>query len=112
MAPVSRLLTSLLVMLVVLTSFAAVPFAPEQVSANARDSYTPVPPAQTSTDEETFPLPKGCGGVTPPGDPEAACCLSGFVYIDGQIVAGAEVRVQSPHGDQMTLVTQIYSGTE
>ena len=61
---------------------------------------------------EPFPLPRGCGGVTPPGEPLAACCLNGFVYIDGQPVAGAEVQIQSPRGDPVTLVTQVYSGTE
>ena len=44
--------------------------------------------------------------------PEPACCLSGFVFMDGQAIAGAEVQVQSPRGDQVTLITQVHSGVE
>jgi sugar lactone lactonase YvrE len=58
------------------------------------------------------PLPRGCGGVTPPGEELAACCLSGFVYIDGEIVAGAEVTITSQRGDSVVLYTQVDSGTE
>lgn len=58
------------------------------------------------------PLPQGCGSVTPPGAAIAACCISGFVYIDGQMVADAEVSITSPRGDRVVLFTQVYSGTE
>ncbi|HEY0604790.1 MAG TPA: clostripain-related cysteine peptidase [Herpetosiphonaceae bacterium] len=57
------------------------------------------------------PLPGGCGRVTPGGDPEAACCISGYVFMDGDVVAGAEVQIESPRGDKVTVFTQVYSGT-
>lgn len=56
------------------------------------------------------PIPGGCIGVTDPGDPEAPCCISGFVHIDGQIVAGAEVVITSQRGNQVTMFTQVFSG--
>lgn len=54
-------------------------------------------------------LPGDCIGVTPPGEPETPCCISGYVFIDGQIVAGAEVQIQNAQGDQVTTFTQVYS---
>ncbi|MEI7768562.1 MAG: hypothetical protein WCI67_01175 [Chloroflexales bacterium] len=68
-----------------------------------------MPLAQSSDPE---PLPRGCGNVTPPGDELAACCISGFVYIDGKIVAGAEVTIISPRGNSVVFYTQVYSGTD
>lgn len=57
------------------------------------------------------PLPRGCGSVTPPGEELAACCIRGFVYIDGAGVAGAKVTITSPRSDSVVLYTQVYSGT-
>lgn len=40
-----------------------------------------------------FPLPPGCIGSTP-GD-ATDLCLNGFVYMDGQVIVGARVDIQS-----------------
>lgn len=44
------------------------------------------------------PLPHDCGGVTPVGEPEAACCALGYVLLAGDPVAGAAVIVESRTG--------------
>jgi len=77
---------------------------PSQISTPAAQSPAP-------TDSAT-PLSRRCGRVTPPGQPEPACCISGIVFIDGSPVAGATVEIQNPHGDATTMITQVYSGTE
>lgn len=53
------------------------------------------------------PLPGGCVGVTPGGETQPPCCLNGYVYLDGQPIAGATVQIESQHG-QKQLVTQPY----
>jgi streptogramin lyase len=55
--------------------------------------------------------PGGCTGVTPPGEPPPACCISGFVYADGQPVAGAEVEIHGPHGFELKGSTVVYTDT-
>ena len=71
-----------------------------------------VPPTETAIPTPNVePLPRGCTKVTPPGMPEPACCLSGFVFMDGEAIAGAEVQVYGP-GGQVTLITQVHSGVE
>lgn len=44
------------------------------------------------------PLPHDCGGVTPVGEPEAACCALGYVFLAGTPVTGAAVIVESRTG--------------
>lgn len=44
------------------------------------------------------PLPKSCGGGLPAGDSAPACCMFGYVFIDGQPVDGAKVTITSDHG--------------
>jgi len=56
------------------------------------------------------PLPGGCVGVTPAGEAQPACCLNGYVYLDGQPISGAVVHIESRHGQQQ-LVTQRYPNT-
>jgi tripartite motif-containing protein 71 len=51
----------------------------------------PSPPAAATS--SLVPLPKSCGGGLPPGAAAPACCLFGYVFIDGQAVAGAKVTV-------------------
>ncbi|MGQ9874287.1 MAG: clostripain-related cysteine peptidase [Chloroflexus sp.] len=53
-----------------------------------------------------IPLPRGCGGVTPPGEVETTCCLNGIVYVDGEPVAGAEVTITSSRGSSVSLYTR------
>lgn len=61
---------------------------------------------------ELQPLPEGCGGVTPPGEQAPSCCISGFVYGDGQPLANAEIRIDASDGSSITTRTHIYSGNE
>ena len=59
-----------------------------------------------------LPLPGGCGGVTPPGEEAPSCCLSGFVYGDGQPLADAELRIDAANGSSITTSTRIHAGNE
>lgn len=73
---------------------------------------TPTQPQQASAAEpQVDVLPSGCTKVTPPGAPTSTCCLNGYVYADGEVIAGAEVEVISQRGT-LTTYTQVYSGTE
>jgi sugar lactone lactonase YvrE len=62
--------------------------------------------------DAAVPLPGGCGGVSPGGESLAACCVSGFVYMDGLPIAGAELQISSARGNQAVQFTHVYSGTE
>ncbi len=81
-------------------------FHPSVYSASVT---TPPLPVSDPSDDPPLPLPKGCGGVTPPGGSIATCCLNGRVYIDGAAVAGAEVIITSPRGDRFSTVTRVTS---
>jgi len=95
----------LLLLLLLLIALPARP-APAHPAANgASETGNPATP------QGTIPLARRCMYFTPPGEPEAACCINGYVFIDGQPVAGAEVDVQSQRGDTVRLTTQVYSGT-
>ena len=73
-------------------------------------SLTPPPmPVSDLSDEPPVPLPRGCGGVTPPGGSMATCCLNGRVYVDGEAVAGADVIITSPRGNSFSTVTSVTS---
>ncbi|MEM8529863.1 MAG: clostripain-related cysteine peptidase [Chloroflexota bacterium] len=58
------------------------------------------------------PLPYGCGGVTPPTEEEAACCLSGTVYFDGEVIDGAEVIISNKRGNQKSETTRMFLDSE
>lgn len=58
------------------------------------------------------PLPLGCGGVTPATEEEAACCLSGTVYFDGEAIDGAEVIISNKRGDQQIETTRMFLDSE
>lgn len=67
----------------------------------------PVDVAVAQSDAPVIPLPPGCVGNTPVGEPLPACCISGFVFMEGQPVAGAEVEIVSANG-RATLLTQVH----
>lgn len=51
-------------------------------------------------------LPGGCIGVTPPGGSgPPVCCISGYVWMDGQPVAGASVTITASNGYRQTVIT-------
>src|SRR5690349_13613012 len=54
--------------------------------------------ALAGTSSPFVPLPKSCGGGLPPGASIPTCCMFGYVFIDGQPVAGAKVTITSAHG--------------
>lgn len=58
---------------------------------------------ETSADGDQAALPGSCIGGLPPGaDPGSLCCLSGYVFLDGQPVAGAKVTVTLENGSVST----------
>lgn len=63
------------------------------------------PPTPANDDDLIAPLPRGCIRVTPPGQPEAPCCIIGQVYLDGEPVAGAEVIIRAQNGTEITRQT-------
>ena len=63
-------------------------------------------------DEAVDPLPQGCIGATPPGDNSPLCCLSGFVYVQGEAVANAEIKILNARGDIVTAHTTSHQGLE
>ncbi len=67
--------------------------------------------AYAPSEEIPLPLPRECGGVNPPGEPEPACCVYGYVYLDGAPVSGATVSIQGPGGVQ-TAVTALGEGSD
>jgi DNA-binding beta-propeller fold protein YncE len=95
----------LLVALSFVVGVGVLPFHSSAQGARATSSFA----ATALTPQSAGPLPGGCGHVTPPGEDRPVCCVSGLVYMDGQPIAGAEVRIQNQDGDQVTLVTQVYS---
>lgn len=54
--------------------------------------------APAETGASLAPLPKSCGGGLPPGASVPACCLFGYVFLDGEAVAGAKVTVTNVRG--------------
>ena len=61
--------------------------------------------------QTVLPLPGGCGGVTP-GDTGPSCCMSGFVYGDGQPLSGAELTITAADGTSLETGTFVHSGDE
>ncbi|MCE7979756.1 MAG: 6-bladed beta-propeller [Caldilinea sp. CFX5] len=58
--------------------------------ASASDQQQP-----TTATDNAVPLPGGCVNVTPPGSTTPpACCISGYVYLDGKPIAGAKIIIQ------------------
>ena len=62
--------------------------------------------------EVVDPLPNGCIRPTPPGEEAPICCLSGFVYVEGQSVKDATITIADAKGVIGTVYTQHYRGTE
>lgn len=57
---------------------------------------------------DLVPLPGNCSGLVP-GDQTPVCCAAGYVLVDGEPVAGAEVEISSAEG---TLVVSTSSDGE
>lgn len=105
-----RLLFCLVLLSIVSSmSFPSASHALPTARSAAPRAETTAPSAPAAAAQPPAPIPGGCIGVTPPGEEETSCCISGYVYIDGQIVAGAEVRISTASGAQVTLYTQVYS---
>jgi hypothetical protein len=69
-------------------------------------------PAASASPADPQPLPHDCGGVTPVGEPEAACCAVGYVFLAGAPVNGATVIVASRTGQvEVTTTTGGASST-
>lgn len=98
------LLTFLRIMLLLVV--AAICFIHIQVSADVGLKHR-LQPADDSIVPD--PLPDGCIDAVPPREPVPACCVSGYVFVDGVIVDGAEVTIESTHG-QVTIYTQKHLG--
>jgi PKD repeat protein len=49
------------------------------------------------------PLPRGCGGVSPPQTP--ACCMFGYIYHDEVPVGDVTVQIESPQGTRIVTTT-------
>lgn len=95
----SNVVPTMLAIIIIL--FAQNPF--HQLKLNTANAA--ISTLQGSKDETVSPLPRGCGGVTPPGENAPTCCVNGYVYLEGQPVAGAEVTITSPRGDTYSLFT-------
>lgn len=57
-------------------------------------------PPVSAADSSLIPLPRRCGGFLPPDAGAAACCLFGYVFIDGKAVEGARVTLSTPRGSR------------
>src|SRR5262245_12896118 len=104
-SPMIRL-TRLLLTLTALVSLAiASPHRTPQAQVRS-STNTLAASIDTST---PIPLPGGCGGGLPPDEvppicggnlpPSEPCCISGYVFVDGQPVQGAKVTIHSLQGD-------------
>lgn len=67
-------------------------------AARAVPQSKPAQATPTDAPSPFVPLPKSCGGGLPPGTSIPTCCMFGYVFIDGQPVAGAKVTITSNHG--------------
>src|SRR5262245_38406342 len=63
--------------------------APQEQTSSGR------PETATAASSAFIPLPKSCGGGLPVGANVPACCMFGYVFIDGQAVSGAKVTITS-----------------
>src|SRR5262245_34326889 len=59
----------------------------------------PAPATAPTVSSALVPLPNSCGGGLPPGEGTPVCCMFGYIFIDGQAVAGARVTISSAHGN-------------
>jgi len=69
-----------------------IPYAAPQLHAEAYETTA------TNQQNTLVPLPKSCGGGLPPGASVPACCLFGYVFIDGQTVSGAKITITNARG--------------
>ncbi len=70
--------------------------------------------AAVTTEPRTFddPLPPGCIGGTPAGEEQPVCCISGFVFVEGQPMLNAEVIIDTASGAVITTTTTYQAGLE
>jgi tripartite motif-containing protein 71 len=81
-------------MLTLLVLICVLPFANGRSMQRAHAMNTAQHTAAASDPPSPFiPLPKSCGGGLPPGENAPVCCMFGYVFIDGQAVAGAKVTI-------------------
>ncbi|MBV7328787.1 6-bladed beta-propeller [Chloroflexi bacterium TSY] len=57
--------------------------------------------------QSLIPLPNGCLGNLPPGNPKPVCCISGYVFLNGHPVDGATVQITTGEGQSTSAKTQI-----
>jgi hypothetical protein len=69
-------------------------------------------PSSSDPQMQFDPLPPGCIGGTPAGEEAPVCCISGFVFVDGQPVAGAEVTIATAGGEIINVTTELRVGME
>ena len=67
--------------------------------------YTPSFAAPLSAAVGAIALPRGCGSVTPGSGAAPVCCVSGYVWVDGQAVEGASVTISAADGHSLTVLT-------
>ena len=103
---------ALLALVCLAVTGSGIPRQPQRAALAAAPAATLVSSPGPAADTTVVPLPGGCGGVSPGGERLAACCVSGFVYMDGLPVAGAEIQISNARGDRAVQFTHIYSGTE
>jgi len=57
-------------------------------------------------------LPPGCSAVTPPGEEQPLSCISGFVWLAGEAVDGAEVTFNTTTGESKSIRTKAQTGAD
>lgn len=83
----------------VVTPVIAVEMEPDlETGFFGKKPVSPAAPLNPADDPPPVPLPHHCDGVTPPGEDPPACCAYGYVYYEGEPVAGASVHIESPYG--------------
>lgn len=67
-------------------------------------SLAPVAPQAYAETSSVAPLPRRCGRILPPDSGDPACCMFGYVFLDGQPVEGARVTVSIPTSQEPRVV--------
>ena len=64
----------------------------------------------SSLEHETTidPLPGGCIGNTPAGSDALVCCISGFVFLNGQKISNAQVTIVDKVGTLTQAPTEVH----
>lgn len=72
-----------------------------------------IPPATVAAATTPVSLPRKCGTGLPSGTADAACCMFGYVFADGQPVADAVVEVFNPRTNgTLTVATMSSPGND